>query len=362
MNRLLDKVVLFALCLCAYLVHQNGMYAVVPVIIAALFGALCSVFDKNALKFGLLGAYVAACFFLPSLVYFLPLLCYDRPRDSRASEGYLALSAVPIISAFVRRDYGAGVFGLVLYAVGLAMSYRSESLERSKKEFEHLRDSAKESALELEAKNRELLQRQDYEIGLATLRERNRIARDIHDSVGHLLSSAILQVGALIATSPDPEQRERLGAVKDTLAGGMDSIRKSVHDLYDESVDLYAEVRGAVGSFGFCPVALDYDLDIDPGGKVKYAFIAIIKEALTNISRHSGATAASITLRGQPAFYSLIISDNGRGTDGSRLAEGTRGLGLKNIASRVEGIGGILNISGEKGFKIFISVPKGGLT
>jgi len=55
-------------------------------------------------------------------------------------------------------------------------------------------------AMLLRQKNRELIEKQDYEIRLATLNERGRIAREIHDHVGHLLSRSILQIGALMVT------------------------------------------------------------------------------------------------------------------------------------------------------------------
>lgn len=71
---------------------------------------------------------------------------------------------------------------------------------------------------------------------LATLNERNRIAREIHDNVGHLLSRSLLQVGALQVVNRDETVRQGLDTMRDTLSGAMDSIRRSVHDLHDESV------------------------------------------------------------------------------------------------------------------------------
>ena len=59
--------------------------------------------------------------------------------------------------------------------------------------------------------------RQDYEINLATLNERNRIARDIHDNVGHLLTRSILQIGALLTIYKDNTIKEGLNSIKDTF-------------------------------------------------------------------------------------------------------------------------------------------------
>ena len=352
LNKLLDKLVLFTLCLAVYLMHVSGSYTVVPVIIAVFAISAQTCFCNVTVKLCCFLAYAAGCVFMPSLLLFLPVLCYDMPLDMWY---WLFAAALPVCAAFFYKQFYSGLFTLLLIAAGRFMSYRTETLEKAKLEYIELRDSAKELTMNLEDKYSELLQKQDYEINLATLSERNRIARDIHDSVGHLLSSAMLQIGALMVTSGNAAEKQKLGTVNDTLAQGMDSIRSSVHDLYDESIDLYTEVRGVVNSFTFCPVTLEFDVDENPDKKIKYAFITIIKEALANIARHSGATAAAITLRGQPAFYSLCISDNGHGVEKTGSADG---LGLRNIADRVEDIGGILNINDKKGFKIYISVPK----
>jgi signal transduction histidine kinase len=197
------------------------------------------------------------------------------------------------------------------------------------------------------------MEKQDYEIRLATLDERNRIARDIHDSVGHVLSNAILQTGALIATTGDAAEKERLGILKDTLVSGMDSVRTSVHGLYEESVDLYAEVKRLTDGFDFCLITLEFDMDSNPDKKVKYAMLSVIKEALSNVIRHSDATEVRIRLLEHPALYQLVVRDNGT----PKTITGD-GIGLKNIAQRVESVGGRVNISDDSGFTVFVSIPK----
>ena len=93
-----------------------------------------------------------------------------------------------------------------------------------------MRDTDTELKLVMEQRNRELLEKQDNEIYLATLRERNRIAREIHDNVGHMLSRSILQVGALATICKEETIRQQLAGINDTLNQAMNSIRESVHD------------------------------------------------------------------------------------------------------------------------------------
>jgi signal transduction histidine kinase len=161
----------------------------------------------------------------------------------------------------------------------------------------------------------------------------------------------------MITVSKDEKTKENLVTLKDTLSKAMNSIRTSVHDLYDESIDLDAQVEEILKGFTFCEIRYDYRLITNPGKKLKYAFISIIKEALSNIMKHSNATSASIAFREHPALYQLIIRDNGK-VKGFSTDDG---LGLKNMADRVHSFNGIINIMTEKGFEIFISIPKEGL-
>ncbi|NLZ92420.1 MAG: two-component sensor histidine kinase [Firmicutes bacterium] len=212
-------------------------------------------------------------------------------------------------------------------------------------------------ALQLQKQNKELIEKQDNEINIATLNERNRIAREIHDNVGHLLSSAILQAGALRTIAKDEKIKLHLDSLHATLAQAMDSTRDSVHKLYEESIDLNAQVEAIVQQFTFCELNYEYCFVNDPGKKLKYAFIAIVKEALSNLIKHSNATHASITFREHPALYQLIIRDNGS----VKNYDPDEGMGLKNMIERVHSFKGNINIITDEGFEIFISIPKEGL-
>jgi len=98
----------------------------------------------------------------------------------------------------------------------------------------------------------------------------------------------------------------------------------------------------------------DYDMKGNPDKKLKYAFISIVKEALSNIMKHSNASRAYITFREHPALYQLIISDNGT----VKNYDMENGIGLKNITNRVDSFHGNMNVSIKNGFELFISIPK----
>jgi signal transduction histidine kinase len=163
-----------------------------------------------------------------------------------------------------------------------------------------------------------------------------------------------LQIGALLAINKDEQTKEYLRIIKDTLSEAMDSIRTSVHNLHEESIDLQTEILKLTSSFNFCTIKFDYDVETNLQKNIKYCFIASTKEALSNIMNHSNATMVMVTIREHPALYQLIIQDNG--IQGSYHSE--NGMGIRNITDRVASIGGNVNISTDNGFRIFITIPK----
>ena len=351
MNKLLDKLVLCALCLFSYIQFTQGLYVVVPIICAILASAVLSYFDKDSIKLAVFFVFCAVCFIYPSFLFFVPLICYDI-FFVKWRFAFLA-AVIPLAVGFIDYPVMTSFFIIFLIILSFFIGRRSAQLVKMKNEYSAMRDSTKEFSLRLESKNKELLEKQDYEVHLATLNERNRIARDIHDNIGHLLSRSLLQTGALIAICKDDTLREHLGVLKETLSEGMTSIRESIHDLHDESIDLFASVKELIDGFEFCGISLDYDVDSNPPRNIKYTLLAIIKEALANIIRHSDATEAKVTLREHPGLYQLVVKDNG-----PKKEIRTDGIGLKNIEQRVEALGGNTNISNEKGFTVFISIPK----
>lgn len=352
MNELIDKLTIFIITLALYIPSTNGIYMVVPILIAIISSAVLSYFEDDRITLGLFAVYLIICFFKTSFIFFIPLICYDVLFFK--IRWIWTLAFLPLITnsthALIISKLLIAVFIIVVYI----LKYRTVSLQNIKKDYYKLRDNTKEISIQLERKNKELLEKQDYEINLATLKERNRIARDIHDNVGHLLSRSILQIGALLAINKDEETKESLELMKGTLSEAMNSIRSSVHDLHDESIDLQAEIQRLTDNFKFCSIKLDYDVKTSLAINIKYCFIAVTKEALSNIINHSNATKAKVAIREHPAFYQLVIQDNG--TKVSYNSE--NGIGIKNITDRVAALGGNINISTDKGFRIFISVPK----
>lgn len=248
---------------------------------------------------------------------------------------------------------------VLLMAFAIMLSYFTELLLGYQMKLHSMRDASMEHDMLMEQMNHQLIEKQNAQIYNATLKERNRIAREIHDNVGHMITRSILQVGAIGVINTDERLKAPIADLKSTLDTAMDSMRKSVHDLYDESVDLrqaLAKLKPTDSAFAF---SLEYDCEDDVQRDVKYAFIAIAKEAVNNAVKHSNGDEIRIIVREHPAFYQLEIMDNGTSADERRISGETGdGIGIKNIKERVAAIGGTMRIKADDGFMIFVTLMK----
>lgn len=352
MKIMTDKLILTLYCILTLLFITFDRSFVVAMLLSVSLASSCYFFDS--VKYNLAAAFtfaVAACF-APSFYLFLPLVLYDVFK----------------YKLFV--PFGIYLFGfvinlneepaaLLLYLLlGCFICYvfqeHTFSYETLHALFKKTRDDNQEHNLLLKEKNQSLLEKQDYEIYTATLKERNRIAREIHDNVGHMISRSILMVGALKAMNKDDTLHPSLCSLEDTLAFAMNSIRESVHDLHDESVNLKEVITGLVNDFGFCGILLEYDMSLEVPRDLKYSFISITKEALSNIMKHSDATKVLIRMREHPGLYQLLIEDNGTNS----LIYKNSGIGLTNMDERVKALNGNISIHTDQGFRIFITIPK----
>lgn len=352
MQKLLDKAVLLVLCLVLLFIRREEFAAVAALLTAVTLSALNTYLGHARARWLSLG-YLGLCAVWGEFLLFLPLLAYDL-----AVEELWPLRVSWIVPLLVQmgRTPPLLLFGAAaLSGAALLLSVRTRQAAEGRASYHRLQDSAKESALHLEEKNRELMEKQDYEVRLATLNERNRIAREIHDNVGHLLTRSILQVSALQVVARQEEDLCReLAGIRESLSTAMDSIRRSVHDLHEESIDLRVQLLALTEAFEFCPVKLRYDAG-DLPKELKYCFIAVTREALSNIARHSNATQAEVTVLEHPALVQLMVRDNGT----RRNIRDSAGIGLENMRDRVEAFHGVFRAEhAGDGFRIFISIPK----
>lgn len=349
---LIDKLIIFICCLILFAGQPAFNSTVGPILLSVIFSGFLSYFEDEKLRLGLTLGFSVLALYMPELTAFLPLIAFDMVFCKYQYINLFAL--IPLIYFILSNSASTASITIVTLILSVLARYRLELFYRLHSKHIMLHDEATEISIQLKRQNQNIIEKQDTELTLATLNERNRIAREIHDNVGHLLSRAILQSGALLAVNKNERLEENLQTLNNTLTQAMNSIRMSVHDLYDESLDLNILIEEILKNFTFCELHYDCSLTGNPGKRLKYTFVAIIREALSNIIKHSNATHASIIFREHPAFYQLIIRDNGN----VKSYCTDEGLGLNNITDRVLSFGGIINIKNENGFEIFISIPK----
>lgn len=348
----IEDFIIFILCAVVYPWGEVTSISLIYVLLSLVFSCFLMILKQKPLllAFGIAALVTGAihpefiCFF-PSVFY---PLCYRQK--------YTMPICGCILTVFYQSHITSRLLVFLLFCISGYLALRSRERKKLKTAIIQMRDNSVEQQLRLKQNQNQLLARQDDEIYIATLKERNRIAREIHDNVGHMLSRSILQIGALLAIyKEDAGLFPYLNELKVSLDEAMDNIRNSVHDLHDESIDLRNTLQNLVDNFHFCPVCLDCEISRKVPREVKYCFIAIVKESLNNIMKHSNATKVSILVKEHPGLYQLLVEDNGNQV---LSVSDTSGIGLSNMRDRVEALHGIIHIDAGHGVKIFISIPK----
>ena len=342
--------------------EQVGASAVVGILLAFCVSCIGLYTVRRRIVLVVAGCYVLASVGYPTLILIYPVIIYelmDLWRDEAIHSWAVGMFVFMAVMGLLHvGDFSTPVIVGELLVMMLAIwqnitGYQYESV---RERLVTTRDDSTELEIKLKHENQFLLEKQDSDIYAATLKERNRIAREIHDNVGHMLSRAILMTGALLAVSKEEGMKEGLRGLKDCLDEAMTDIRESVHDLHDESVDLEQEVRNLMKDMEGYQLRLEYDMSKHIPREIKYCILAIVKESLSNIMKHSSGDCVQIILVEHPSFYKLSVEDNGC-CDAGDISAG--GIGLYNIKDRVESLSGTWNITAEKtGFQVYVSLPK----
>jgi signal transduction histidine kinase len=176
-DKYIDKATLFVLCAVFYVEYHMDIYIVVPLICVVIVSAFLSYINDGRVRLGTATLYLAACVFYPVLLFFLPVIAYDVFNEKY--QAALLLAVIPAWIGFQTLPLASSIIIVLFAGLSYLMKRRTLLLDKTRNEYIALRDTAKEFSLQLESKNKELMEKQDYEINLATLNERNRIARDI---------------------------------------------------------------------------------------------------------------------------------------------------------------------------------------
>ncbi len=252
-----------------------------------------------------------------------------------------AFAAVPIMVAIGSRwsDWSLSMAGRLTWflavlaasaAVGAAMRTRSETR----------REQARRTATE----------------------EQLRMAHDLHDGVGHGLAVIAMQAGvALHVLDRDPAKaRESLLAIRETSRESLDALRAELVRLAPEQDRGQRTVRNGLpdlpglvgrvraGGLDVTLTSTDAPVSEDAGA----AAYLVVQEALTNVLRHSAASAARVEVAVEKGALLVVVGDDGQG------GEVSEGLGIGSMRARVERLGGTLRVGPtDRGFEVRAEIP-----
>ena len=371
MKVLIDNGVLLGGCVLLALLVGRAETAVVIWLIAAVAVAGLGVTVKQGRwTVAVPVAYLLVGSFSTASVVGAPLAVYGLARlgalGTRHARMVAAIGCIPFVALMARRVPGAPVMALALAICALAalLALRTLQEETVRMSLHAVRDDLREKVLTLQDTNARLLHAQDHELRAAALSERTRIAREIHDGVGHLLTRLLLQVKALQVVHRDaPGVVDDLTTLDDGLDEALDSMRRSVHALSDDGEELATSLNLLGSRCGIDSVSVDCSTEAEPPAAVARCVVAVVREALTNAARHGKARSARVAVTDYPAFWQVTVDNDGVVPDEDEPAvdgRGGSGLGLRSMTERVEALGGRVRITLRPRFTVFATIPKDG--
>lgn len=250
----------------------------------------------------------------------------------RAVIGVTILAVICFAEAwFLRRDWFSGSWPIVFTVMVGAINIHYSQVNRA---------------------NSRLRLAQDEIEHLAKVAERERIARDLHDLLGHTLSLVILKSELAAKLSDrDPERaREEIRDVERISREALAQVRAAVAGYRSGGVESEAQhAQSALASSGIAVECRLAKHKLPPSYEAVLALA--LREAVTNIVRHSGARKCTIDLTVNDGQAVLTVADDGRG--GSEPF----GSGLTGMSERVEVLGGTMTRDGRRGTTVVVTLP-----
>ncbi len=196
---------------------------------------------------------------------------------------------------------------------------------------------------------------------MTQLEERNRLAREIHDTLGHALTGIVTGIDAcmeLILIAPDAVKNQ-LQSIADVARQGMTDVRRSVKALRPdalEKMELGEAIENMIEQIVISThVTIDYECGIDLSrfdSNEEEIIYRIVQESITNALRHGKATVIKVDIYYDDGALVICISDNGIGCKDIK-----NGFGLTHMKERLDMLGGRLECDGTDGFTITARMP-----
>ncbi|MGO0063031.1 DUF4077 domain-containing protein [Brevibacillus fluminis] len=251
---------------------------------------------------------------------------------------------------------------LVLWAITkIGTSYNL--IENSNHQMKKLLKENEEQLELIERQNKVLEQYVNQIEQLILQEERNRMAKELHDTIGHTITSLIIGMEATknVVFTDSSKSLATLDHLIETARNCLDEMRQNVYQIsiQNNRENLEEQIEGILQEFrqntGTEVRVRSFGDRYEMGQQVNFVFVRCLQESLTNALRHGHATSIDISLFYQSENVKLIIQDNGSGFDEENI-----GFGLRTMQERVESIQGKLTISSEqgRGTSIIVHIPR----
>jgi signal transduction histidine kinase len=260
-----------------------------------------------------------------------------------------------IIGALGRTAHWIPTFGFVIGMCAMAV----EAVRR--------RERAESLFAELERAHSELRRYAEQARELAISEERNRVAREIHDSLGHYLVVVNVQLeaaGKLLDRDPE-KAREAVAQAKTSASETLSEVRRSVRALKPSAMEKHTGL-GALAAlareFGGSGIAVSFEVmgqerDLSP--EAELLLYRALQEGLTNALKYSGGNRVEAKLAFESSGVRLTVADNGRGSSGNVQGLGGTGFGITGLKERSSALGGRVSAAGADGggFVLEVELP-----
>ncbi|WP_379135933.1 sensor histidine kinase [Paenibacillus sp. sgz500958] len=227
---------------------------------------------------------------------------------------------------------------------------------KNQEDYRREADEQRKARYELERIKLELLEANQSASHQAELMERYRISRELHDHLGHDLTGASLALQAYeVVQDQEPvKARELLQEVRNRLERSTERLRETVQNMTSTTLIGVENLEYIIRNYQQIHIQFQKSGDMEPVTAHQWGLLeACLKEALTNVARHSNATTAEVDLQTTASIVRLSIRDNGTIRKGNNPA----GTGLRSLQMRARSLGGSLSISMDDEFILVCVIP-----
>ena len=266
-----------------------------------------------------------------------------------AYASYYNASTKAVLLALKNSFYSLNIIIFVFYLVVLLKSKHEE-----KERIRLLNEKLEEANQRLRAYAIEVAQ-------MAETRERNRLAREIHDTLGHALTGIAAGLDACLMTleiAPDLTKKQ-LNKIRDTAKKGITDVRRSVKKLRPDDLERlpFQEALLEMTKDYSASSGMEITVDIFSwSDKLRQdqedVIYRVLQESITNANRHGHATKVKITIGGNEKYLLILIADNGQGCENVK-----QGFGLKHMRERLELLHGSIHYWNDSGFIVEAMIP-----